>query len=127
MKRRLLRTLVFLTSAAVVCGVLQQGRAAACPWYFDEQQCEARLLGKTLQEVEAAVGCRPNFVSRPWQEHPELDESLWGPGISARAAWHFEWGSIIVEYNEQERSVTAEVTRYHPGPFERGRIEVSQQ
>ena len=127
MKRRLLLTLVFMTCAAVLCGVLLRWRAPPRPWYFDEEQCAARLLGKTPHEVEAAVGSRPNYFGRPWREHPELDESTWGPRIAARAAWRFDWGAITVEYDEQERSMSAEVWRYRPGPFARGRISVSRR
>jgi hypothetical protein len=125
MKRRLLLTLMFLTCAAILCGVLLRIRAQARPWH-DEEQCK-QLLGKTPQEVEAAVGARPDYFGRPWQEHPELDESRWGPGIAARAAWRFNWGAITVEYDEQERSMSAEVWRYRPGPFEDGRINVSRR
>jgi hypothetical protein len=127
MKRRLLLMLVFLTCAAVLCAVLLRWRASARPWYFDEEQCKARLLGKTPQEVEAAIGARPNCFGRPWREQPELDSHFWRLGTSAYAAWHFEWGSIFVEYDKQERSVTANVTWYQPGPFEKGTIEVSRQ
>ena len=127
MKRRLLLTLVLLTSAAVLCGLPLLWPASARPWYFDEQQCKARLLGKTPEEVEQAVGSRPSGFGRPWREHPELDSHAWRDGTSAYAVWHFEWGSIFVEYDKQERSVTANVTWYQPGPFEKGTIEVSRQ
>jgi hypothetical protein len=127
MKRRLLLTLVLLTSAAVLCGILLRWRASTRPWYFDEQQCKARLLGKTPEEVEQAVGSRPSGFGRPWREHPELDSHAWRDGTSAYAVWHFEWGSIYVEYDEQGRSVTAQVTWRHPGLFEKGKIEVARR
>jgi gluconolactonase len=122
MKRRWLLTVVFLGCAAALCSALLQWPKPARPWYFDEEQCQARLLGKTPQQVEAAVGSRPDYFGRPWREHTELDESLWGPGIAARMAWHFEWGAITVEYNAQERSVFADVWRYQPTVGERDRI-----
>ena len=127
MKRRLLLTLVLLTSAAVLCGLPLLWPASARPWYFDEQQCKARLLRKTPQEVEAAIGVPPNSFGRPWREHPELDSHAWRPGISAWAGWYFESASIIVEYDEQERSVAANITWCHPRLFEKGKIEVSRQ
>jgi hypothetical protein len=127
MKRRLLLTLGFLSGAAVLCGVLLRSREPTRPWYFDEKQCEARLLGKTPPEVEGAVGSRPSYAGRPWREHPELDESSWAPGISARTAWQFEWGAITVEYDEQGRSVSAEVWRYQPAWGERERIFLSRR
>ena len=131
MKRRLLLTLVFLSGAAVLCGTLLRWRASDRPWYFDEEQCKTRLLGRTSQEVEAAVESPPNLFVRaresPFRDHPELDSHAWRPGTSAYAAWYFEWGSIYVEYDEQERSVTANVTWCHPGPLERGSVEVSRQ
>jgi hypothetical protein len=98
----------------------------AVPWYFDEAQCEARLLNKTPHEVEEAIGRRPNYFGRPFREHPELDSSHWGPGIVARTAWHFDWGAITVEYGAGERSVFAEVWRYHPAAGEPDRIVVSR-
>jgi hypothetical protein len=126
-KRRLLLTLVFLTRAAVMCAVLLRWPASARPWYFGEEQCRSRLLGKTPQEVEAAIGARPNCFGRPWRERPELDSHAWRPGISAWTGWYFESVSIIVEYDDQERSVTAAVTWCHPRRFEKGSIEVSRK
>jgi hypothetical protein len=125
MKSRLSLTVGLLCCAAVLCGVLLRGRQPR-PWYFDEPQCEARLLGKTAQEVEEAVGSRPDYFGRPRQKHPEYDESSWGLGICARAAWQFTWGTITVEYDEQERSVAAVVWQYHPAWGETSRIAVSR-
>ena len=126
MKRRLLLALVLLTIAVVLCGFLLLRSASARPWYFDEQQCQLRLLGKTPQELEVAIGVPPNCFGRPRREHPELDSHAWRPGISAWTGWYFESASIIVEYDEQERSVTAYIT-WRPRLFEKGKIEVSRQ
>jgi hypothetical protein len=126
MKRRIWLPVVFLTCAAFLGGVLLGWRAGSRPWYFDKAQCQARLLGKSPQEIEAALGAPPNCFGRPWREHPELDSHAWRPGISAWAGWYSESVSIIVEFDEQERSIAAAVTWSQPRLFEKGKIEVSR-
>jgi hypothetical protein len=119
--------LLIAVAVAVALCVAVLSRYGARPWYFDETECEARLLEKTPAEVESSIGRRPNYSGRPWREHPELDESQWGSGVSARMAWRFDWGTINVEFDEHGRAVSAEVWWYQPAWGERNRVSVSRR
>ena len=66
-------------------------------------------MGKSPGEAEAAPGRPADHASRCYREQPELDQNGWGPGVDSRLIWDFPWGCVTVQFDERDRSVTAEV------------------